>query len=122
MNSCVNELKDLNIYVQLDKQLTSDPNAHHEIFTGLLNGTARAKHITRRRHKYEKKLNKKLKFITNRILNSINEKYKLYKTLIQTDTNNTVLHESLKAEFEDYRACLRKTIRTRNMIFILIHV
>ena len=36
-------------------------------------------------------------------------KYKLYKILIQTDTNNTVLYERLKIKFKEYRACLRKT-------------
>ena len=37
MNNFVNELKDLNIYDQLDKHLTSDPNANYELFNGLLN-------------------------------------------------------------------------------------
>ena len=55
-----------------------------------------------------KKLHKKSKWITNGILNSINKKDKLYKTLIQTDTNNTVLYERLKTEFKEYRAALEK--------------
>ena len=88
----INELKDLNIY---DQQLTSDPNANYELFNGLLNN-ARAKHLPKKRVKYQKKLHKKSKWITNGILNSINKKDKLYKTLIQTDTNDTVLYEILK--------------------------
>ena len=54
---------------------------------------------------------KKSKWITNGILNSINKIDKLYKTLIQTDTNNIVLYERLKNKFTEYRASLRKTIR-----------
>ena len=35
----------------------------------------------------------------------------MYKTLIQTDLDNTVLYDRLKPEFKDYRASLRKIIR-----------
>ena len=35
----------------------------------------------------------------------------MYKTLIQTDLDNTVLYDRLKTEFKDYRASLRKIIR-----------
>ena len=110
MNNFVNELKETNIYDQLDKQLTGDPNANYELFNSLLNN-AREKHLPKKKIKYQKKLHKKSKWITNGILNSINKKDKLYKTLVQTDTNNIVLYERLKNEFKEYRASLRKTIR-----------
>ena len=110
MNNFVNELKEANIYDQLDKQLTGDTNANYELFNSLLN-TAREKHLPKKRIKYQKKLHKKSKLITNGILNSINKKDKLYKTLIQTDTNNIVLYERLKNEFKEYRASLRETMR-----------
>ena len=42
---------------------------------------------------------------------SVNKKDKLYKTLIQTDLDNTVLYDRLKTEFKDYRASLRKIMR-----------
>ena len=67
--------------------------------------------MPRKRVKYKKKLHKKSKWITNGILRSINKKDKLYKTLIQTDLDNTVLYDRLKTEFKDYRASLRKIIR-----------
>ena len=54
-------------------------------------------------------------------MNSINKKDKLYKTLIQTDTNNTVLYERLKTKFKEYRAGLRKTIRKAKRDFY-IHI
>ena len=47
MNNFVNELKDLNIYDDLDKPLTSDPNANYELFNGLLNN-ARTKHLPKK--------------------------------------------------------------------------
>ena len=67
--------------------------------------------MPRKRVKYQKKLHKKSKWITNGILKSINKKDKLYKTLIQTDIDNTILYDRLKTEFKDYRASLRKIIR-----------
>ena len=72
---------------------------------------AREKHLPKKKIKYQKKLHKKSKWITNGILNSINKKDKFYKTLVQTDTNSIVLYERLKNEFKEYRASLRKTIR-----------
>ena len=57
INNFVNELKDLKIYDQLDKQLTNDPNANYDLFNDLLNN-ARAKHLLKKRVKYQKKLHK----------------------------------------------------------------
>ena len=53
MNNFVNELKENNIYDQLDKNLTGDPNANYELFSSLLN-TAREKHLPKKRIKYQK--------------------------------------------------------------------
>ena len=47
MNNFVNELKETNIYDQLDKQLTGDPNANSELFNSLLNN-ARKKHLPKK--------------------------------------------------------------------------
>ena len=110
MNNFINELKSLNIYDQLDKELTGDPNENYQLLSSRLNA-AREKHMPRKRVKYKKKLHKKSKRITNGILRSINKKYMLYKTLIQTDLDITVLYDRLKTEFKDYRASLRKIIR-----------
>ena len=95
MNNFINELKSLNIYDQLDKELTGDPNENYQLLSSRLNA-AREKHMPRKRVKYKKKLHKKSKWITNGILRSINKKDKLYKTLIQTDLDNTVLYDRLK--------------------------
>ena len=54
INNFVNELKDLKIYDQLDKQLTNDPNANYKLFNDFLNN-ARAKHLPKKRVKYKTK-------------------------------------------------------------------
>ena len=64
---------------------------------------------------------KKSKWVKNGILNSINKKDKLDKTLIQTDTNTSILYERLKTEFNEYRAGLRKTTRKAKRDFY-IHI
>ena len=57
VNNFVNELKETNIYDQLDKQLTGDPYANYELFNSLLNN-GREKHLPKKRIKYQKKLYK----------------------------------------------------------------
>ena len=49
--------------------------------------------------------------MTNEILQSINQKNRLYKTLVHTDTDNTDLFNRRKDEYKQYRAYLRKQIR-----------
>ena len=50
MNNFVNDLKETNIYDQLDKQLTGDPYANYELFNSLLNN-AREKHLLKKKIK-----------------------------------------------------------------------
>ena len=46
------------------------------------------------------------KWMTNDILQSINQKYRLYKILMNTDTDNTVLFNRWK-DIESYESELR---------------
>ena len=66
MNNFMNELKALNIYDQLDKELTGDPNENYQLLSSQLNA-AREKHMPRKRVKYQKKLHKKSKWITGNL-------------------------------------------------------
>ena len=106
----VNELISLEIYGKLDKQLNSDPNNNFEVLSQILK-YAREKYLAERKVKYQKKLHKKSKWISNGILKSINTKDRLYTILIQTDSANAVLYERLFEEFKQYRAELRRCIR-----------
>ena len=49
--------------------------------------------------------------MTNAILKSINTKDILYKILIQTNIQNREIFNTLKEEFQVYRATLRRSIR-----------
>ena len=53
MNNFINELKYLNIYDQLDKELTGDPNENYQLLSSRLNA-ALEKHMPRKRVKYKK--------------------------------------------------------------------
>ena len=72
---------------------------------------AREKHLPKIKVKYTKKKHYFSKWMTNEILQSINQKNRLYKTLMHTDTDNTDLFNRRKDEYKQYRAHFRKQIR-----------
>ena len=57
--------------------------------------------------------------MTTSILNAINTKNALYKTLIQTNPTNEDVHSRLKSEYTEYRAKLRKSIREAKRLYYL---
>ena len=67
--------------------------------------------------KYNKKRHKKSCWMTNGILESINTKDKLYKIFIQADKANVDRFNTLKSDYQAYRARLRKTIREAKRMF-----
>jgi len=106
----ITELKSINVYDQLDKNVNSSPQRNYIIFSKLLK-QAREKHLPKKLVKYNKKKHKRSAWMTDGILKSINIKDKLYKVLIQTDTTNVDLYHKLKQEFITHRSLLRKSIR-----------
>ena len=116
LQSFINELKSLNIYDQFDSN--NNPEKNYNIFSSLLR-TAREKHLPKKRVKYNKKKHKKNKWMTNGILESINNKDILYKLLIQTDPQNEPLFNNLKFEYKAYRASLRRSIREAKRLYYM---
>ena len=110
MDNFIDELASLNILHKLNKGQNIDPNNNYELFAQLIK-YAREKHIPRVKVRYQKKKHKRSKWLTNGILYSINTKDRLYKTLMQTDTDDVELFNRRKEEFKLYRTNLRKSIR-----------
>ena len=110
MDNFIDELASLNILDKLDKGQNIDPNNNYELFAQLIK-YARKQHIPRVKVRYQKKKHKRSKWLTNGILNSINTKDRLYKTLMQTDTDDVALFNRRKEEFKLYRTNLQKSIR-----------
>ena len=110
MDNFIDELASLNILDTLDKGPNIDPNYNYELFAQLIQ-YAREKHIPMVKIRYQKKKHKWAKWLTNGILNSINTKDRLYKILMQTDTDDVELFNRHKEEFKMYRTNLRKSIR-----------
>ena len=111
MDNFIDELASLNILDKPDKRPNIDPNNNYELFAQLIK-YAREKHILKViKVRYQKKKHKRSKWLTNGILNSINTKDRLYKTLMQTDTDDVELFNRRKEEFKMYRTNLRKSIR-----------
>ena len=59
---------------------------------------AKEKHLPKKMVKFDKRKQKKTKWMTNGLLQSINNKDRLYKKLIRTDMDD-LQHVTLKNEF-----------------------
>ena len=95
--------------------LDTNPNANYEIFITLFQ-LAKNKHLPMKSVRYQKRKHKKSKWMTTGILNSINTKDGLYKTLLKTDTN-TGDYQVAKANFKRYREILRNSIKRAKMLY-----
>ena len=93
----------------MHQPLDTNPNDDYEIFITLFQ-LANNKHLPMKCVQYQKKTHKKSKWMTTGILNSINTKDGLYKTLLETDTN-TDDYNVAKANFKSYREILRNSIK-----------
>ena len=112
----VDELESMKIYDKLNQNINESPEDNYNRFAHLVN-SAREKHLSTKIVKYNKRKHKKSCWMTYGILESINNKNKLYKRFIQTDKNNIERFNTLKNEYHIYRARLRRTIREAKRMF-----
>ena len=98
----------------MHQPLDTNSNGNYEIFITLFQ-LAKNKHLPMESVQYQKK-HKKSKWTTNAILNSINTKDGLYKTLLKADTN-TDDYNVTKANFKRYREILRNSIKKAKMLY-----
>ena len=99
----------------MHQPLDTNPNDNYEIFITHFQ-LAKDKHLAMKSVRYQKKKHKKSKWITTGILNSINTKDGLYKTLLKTVTNNDD-YRVAKANFKRYRDILRNSIKRAKMLY-----
>ena len=116
MQNFIDELKTLNIYDNLITNVSNSLHENYDIFSSFI-VYAKDKHLPKKLVKYNKKKHKKSKWMTNGILRSINTKDKLYKILVQADTQNEVIYNVLKNNYLTYRATLRRSIRQAKRIY-----
>ena len=83
----INELREDNIYDRMQQPLDTNLNDNYEIFITHFQ-LAKYKHLPMKNVRYQKRKHKKSKRTTTGILNSINTKDGLYKTLLKTGNNN----------------------------------
>ena len=110
-----NELREQNMYDRMHQPLDSNPNDNYEIFITLFQ-LAKNKHLPMKSVRYQKRKHKKSKWMTTGILNSINTKDGLYKTLLKTDSN-TDDYNVAKANIKRYREILRNRLKKANMYY-----
>ena len=116
MESFADELKNLNIYDKMNKNVNCCPQDNYEVFTSLVQ-FMKEKHLPSKIVKYNKRKHMKSKWMTDDILKSINTKDKLFKILIQTDTEDEHLYTRLKSEFINHRTVLRRNIREAKRMY-----
>ena len=102
MHAFVNELNEFNIHDQLQSALNTNPQENYHTFIKLLS-SAKNKHLPKRIVRFNKKEQKKAKWLTNGILKSINTKDKMYKKLMKVDNLDEAMYANLKTEFNDYK-------------------
>ena len=110
LQNFVDELQALNIYDKLVGNIDNSTEDNYALFSHLIK-YAKDKHLPKKLVKFNKKIHKKSKWMTNGILSSINTKDKLYKILVQADIQNEMLYSVLKQNYITFRATLRKSIR-----------
>ena len=109
----INELRKQNIYERMHQPLDTNPNDNYEIFI-IQFQLGKNKHLPIKSVRYQKRKHKKSKWMITGILNSINTKDGLYKTLLKTDTNSD---DYSKANFKRYREILRNSIKRAKMLY-----
>ena len=99
----------------MHQPLDTNPNDNYEIFITHFQ-LAKNKHLPMKSVRYQKRKHKKSKWMTTGILNSINTKDRLYKTLLKTDTSSNA-YRVAKANFKRYREILRNSIKRAKMLY-----
>ena len=102
MNKFINKLQDLNIADKLNKDVNADPNDNLkqfiDIFTNLKN-----EYLPKRKVKLNKRKHKVQPWMTKAILNSINSRDKIYKTLISPN------YSEIYRNFKTYKNIIKRT-------------
>ena len=99
MQNFVDELRSMKIYEKLNENVNENPEDNCERFIHIMNN-ARKKHLQSKIVKYNKKKHKGSCCMTF----GINNKNKLYIRFVQADKNNFALFNTLKTEYQLYRA------------------
>ena len=106
MNKFLNKLQDLNI---ADKDVNGDLNDNLkqfiDIFTNLKN-----KYLPKKRVKLNKRKHKVQPWMTKAILNSINSRDKIYKTLMLNTSKESPKYSEIHRNFKTYKNIIRRSI------------
>ena len=71
----------------------------------------------KKRLKYNERKQKKSKWMTTLLLNSINRKDRLYKIMIQSNWQDITFYNELKSQYKRYRAVLGKSIKEAKQLY-----
>ena len=114
----VHDLEELNIYEKLYTSVDSKREESYGIFKKILS-TAKDKHLPTKIVKFNRRMHKRAKRMTNGILKSINTKDKLYKNLVKMDKEAVQYYTRLKAEFIHFKNAVRRSINEAKRLYYL---
>ena len=116
MNKFINKLQDLYIADKLNKDVKADPNDNFkqfiDIFTNLKN-----KYLLKKKVKLNKRKHKVQPWMTKAILNSINSRDKIYKTLMLTSKESPNYSE-IHRNFKTYTNIIRSILLAKRDYYI----
>ena len=99
----------------MDHSLDGCPQKNYTIFSPLIN-YAKNKYLQKKRVKYKKNKHFKSKWMTKRLLNSINTKNRLYKMMEQTSMDS-IMYEALRANLKAYQLILKNSINEAKRVY-----
>ena len=89
LNALLREVESIDLQEKINFHRSADPNANFDCFMGLLS-QAKQKCMPKQVVKFNKKKHKINPWMTRGILNSLNSKNKLYRTILQTNPNSDI--------------------------------
>lgn len=109
-----NSIKKADIMAQLDKQPNGNPNINYNILDTIIS-TSKAKHIPKKKKKFNKRIHKKEKWMTDDLLNLVNTKNDKY--VEWKSTSNPELYHERGLNFKTFDNIVKQDIENARQKF-----
>ena len=106
-----NGLQNTNIYEKMNREIYANPNMNYQI---LINALSKAKltHMSKTTRRYNKRKDKKEKWMTNELLKQIDKKYDMYVDW-KTKSTTTAMYNNNEINFNTFEIVNINIIETK---------
>jgi len=116
LSNLKDEIIEKNIYNRLDHNIQADPNENYEILLKILT-EAKIKHIPKKNRRFNKRKDKKEKWMTDELLTQINKKNDMYVDW-KTNSRSIDIYNNKKINFKTYERIVdRNIIETKKLYY-----